>query len=109
MLHELSHDDRPRERLERAGIEALSDVELLALLLRTGHRGASALDLARRLHARYPSAADLAVATPHELASLDGESATLLASVTVAERHLAEVLASRAFERPEFRTRAAVT
>jgi uncharacterized protein involved in exopolysaccharide biosynthesis len=31
-----------------------------------------------------------------ELASLDGESATLLASVTVAERHLAEVLASRA-------------
>ena len=90
MLHELSHDDRPRERLERAGIEALSDVELLALLLRTGHRGASALDLARRLHARYPSAADLAAVTPHELASVDGvgraHAAVICAAIALGRR-----------------------
>ena len=37
---------RPRERVARDGVAALSDHELLALLLRTGHRGKGAEDLA---------------------------------------------------------------
>ena len=41
--------DRPRERLEALGAEALSDAELLALLLRTGGRGADALAVASQL------------------------------------------------------------
>ncbi|MEM6456119.1 MAG: DNA repair protein RadC [Acidobacteriota bacterium] len=41
--------DRPRERLLRAGGASLSDAELLAVLLRTGRRGLSALHLAREL------------------------------------------------------------
>jgi DNA repair protein RadC len=45
-------DDRPRERLARSGTAALSNRELLALLLGTGHAGASALDVADRLVAR---------------------------------------------------------
>ena len=40
--------DRPRERLDALGPEALSDAELLALLLRTGGRGVDALALASR-------------------------------------------------------------
>ena len=40
-------DERPREKLLEKGAAALSDAELLAILLRTGTRGHSALDLAR--------------------------------------------------------------
>ena len=72
MLIDLSPDERPRERLARGGIEVLADVDLLALVLRCGHRGASATDLARRLLGLYPSLADLAAATPSEIAAVAG-------------------------------------
>ncbi len=45
-------DDRPREKLLYKGVQALSDAELLAILLRTGHTDGSALDLAKNLLAR---------------------------------------------------------
>ena len=44
--------ERPRERLLAQGPAALSDAELIALFLRTGVRGKSALDLARDLLAQ---------------------------------------------------------
>jgi DNA repair protein RadC len=49
LLREIAPHDRPRERLLREGGAALSDGELLAVLLRTGCTGASALDLGREL------------------------------------------------------------
>ena len=49
MIRELALDERPRERLLEHGTQALSDAELLAVLLRTGRRGASALDVGREL------------------------------------------------------------
>ena len=45
----MAADERPRERLLHKGGRALSDAELIAVLLRTGRRGTSALDLAREL------------------------------------------------------------
>ncbi len=42
-------DERPREKLLEKGAAALSDAELLAILLRTGMPGHSALDLAREV------------------------------------------------------------
>jgi len=42
-------EERPREKLLNRGVEALSDAELLAIFLRTGVRGKSAVDLAREL------------------------------------------------------------
>lgn len=45
-------DERPRERLLARGETALSDAELLAILLRTGSRGATALDQARQMLTR---------------------------------------------------------
>src|SRR5690625_4833634 len=45
--------ERPRERLPSYGPPGLSDAELLAILLRTGARGRSALDLARHLISRH--------------------------------------------------------
>jgi DNA repair protein RadC len=90
MLREMTDADRPRERLERSGIEALSDLELLALLLRTGHRGASALELAHALLARYPRLADLAAASPHELATTEGigraHAAVICAAIALGRR-----------------------
>ena len=41
--------ERPREKLSALGAAALSDAELLAILLRTGIKGMSAVDLARYL------------------------------------------------------------
>src|SRR2546423_6822150 len=45
--------ERPREKLLARGVAALSDAELVAVLLRSGVRGKSAVDLARDLLARY--------------------------------------------------------
>jgi DNA repair protein RadC len=48
-------DDRPRERLIRLGASHLSDAELLAVFLRTGVTGKSAVDLARDLLTEFGS------------------------------------------------------
>ena len=42
-------DERPYEKCARLGADSLSDVELLAVLLRTGTQGENAVDLARRV------------------------------------------------------------
>ena len=46
-------DDRPREKLLRNGEHSLSNSELLAILLRTGTTGESAIDLARRILQKF--------------------------------------------------------
>jgi len=48
-IHEQAAEDQPREKLVRYGVRALSNRELLALLLRSGTKGRSALDLAEEL------------------------------------------------------------
>ncbi len=59
--------ERPRERLFDRGAAALSDAELLALLVRTGGRGTSAVELGRRLLKDAGSLAALADKSPAEL------------------------------------------
>ena len=82
--------DRPRERLEALGAEALSDAELLALLLRTGGRGADALAVASQLLAVHGGLSALARAAGRDLASTAGigpaKSATLRASLELGRR-----------------------
>ena len=65
-------NDRPRERLVARGVEALSERELLALIVRSGLRGQSALDLASSLLAEYGGLGPLSVARPEELARRSG-------------------------------------
>jgi len=84
VLGELLPEDRPRERLFRYGVEALSDLDLLALVLRSGNRGESALAIARRLRLHYPSVVELADATPQELASVAGIGLARAASICAA-------------------------
>ena len=52
-IHDLPQSERPRERLLSVGAKGLSNTELLAILLRTGTQGESALGVAGRLLATY--------------------------------------------------------
>lgn len=66
--------DRPREKLLHGGTAMLSDAELLALILRTGESrtATTALDLARKLLARFGSLRGLATASATELCLTPG-------------------------------------
>lgn len=86
--------ERPRERLALQGAAALSDAELLAIFLRVGVRGKSAVDLARELLARFDGdLAALGGADTKELARLPGigpaKAAQLAATLELARRALA--------------------
>lgn len=48
-IYQIPKDERPREKLLSRGVKALTDAELLALLLRTGTKDESALELSKRL------------------------------------------------------------
>lgn len=92
--------ERPRERLAQQGAAALSDAELLAIFLRVGMRGKSAVDLARELLASFDgSLARLAAASTRELARLPGigpaKAAQLAAALELARRALVDPLKAR--------------
>ena len=65
-------DDRPREKLLSKGAAALSDAELLSIFLRTGVRGASAVDLARKLLQKFGSLAALFGADRNKFDGISG-------------------------------------
>ncbi len=97
--------ERPREKLLRRGPGALSDAELLAIFLRTGTPGRSALDLARDLLARYGGLRRLLGAPAGELCRAPGlgpaKYAHLQAALEMARRHLGERLQrGEAFQDP---------
>ena len=86
MIAKLPTQDRPRERLWLRGVEALSERELLALVLRSGRRGESALDLAHALLAEYGGLAGMATAQPEELSNLPGIGPAKAAAIVAAFR-----------------------
>jgi len=87
-LKELPADERPRERLLTHGVAALADAEVLAILLRTGAGGSSALSLARSLLAE--GWVRLGSLTAPELNRYRGmgpaKTATVLAAMEVGRR-----------------------
>ncbi len=92
--------ERPRERLARQGATALSDAELLAIFLRVGLPGKSAVDLARELLNTFGGdLASLAHASVKQLASLRGigpaKAAQLAAALELARRALAVPMKAR--------------
>ena len=93
-------DERPRERLLRDGAQALSDAELLAIFLRVGVKGKSAVDLARDLLASCDgSLSRLAAASVAELQRIAGlgpaKAAQLKATLELSRRALLEEMVSR--------------
>lgn len=87
-------DERPRERLLAQGAAVLSDAELLAIFLRIGMKGKSAVDLARELIRHFGSLNRLFAATRDEFSALHGmgpaKYAQLQAVLEMSRRALAE-------------------
>jgi len=71
-IQELPDEDRPREKLMKQGASALSESELIAILLRTGMVGANAIDVARDLLIRYQSLTALSRCGARQLAEVKG-------------------------------------
>ncbi len=89
-------DDRPREKLLSRGPSALSDAELLAIFLRTGARGKSAVDLARDLLKEFGSLRALLGSDRQRFCQSNGlgeaKYAQLQAVLEMARRHFKEAL-----------------
>lgn len=88
--------ERPREKLLDLGPGSLSEAELLAIWLRHGTRGASAVDVARGLLARFGSLRNVLAAGRHELCGERGVGparwAELQAALELVRRHHLERL-----------------
>lgn len=88
--------ERPREKLLQQGPAALSDAELLAIFIRTGVPGQTAVDVARTLLARFGGLRELLAASPEELCETpglgDAKYVQLQASMEIGRRFLAEKL-----------------
>jgi DNA repair protein RadC len=98
LIRELPRGERPRERLLEHGGGSLADSELLAVLLRTGRRGVSALQMAMDLLLQHGGLAGLLTATPHSLRRNGlgpAKAAALLAAVEVGRRLAREQLLDR--------------
>jgi DNA repair protein RadC len=99
-LKDLAVQDRPQERLARLGPGALSDTELLAMLLRSGGRGRNVLTLAQQLLAMAGSLGVLVQWTQPDFQRIKGigpvKALQLMAVMEVARR----VLAGASEERP---------
>lgn len=85
--------ERPRERLLAKGAKVLSDAELLAVILRTGVRGKSAVELGRDLLARFDSVAGLFGADLSDVKGLGpAKRAQFAAVIELARRSIEEGL-----------------
>jgi DNA repair protein RadC len=95
-IKEWPEDERPREKLLTHGAASLSDAELLAIFLRTGIRGKSAVDLARELLVQFKSLANLMGATQKEFCAGKGlgeaKYVQLQAVLEMSGRYLRQVL-----------------
>ncbi len=103
-IHELPEEDRPREKLAARGAAALSDSELIAILLRTGLPGANAVDVARQLLAEFHSLSGLARCTVAELSRIKGvgpaKAVQLAAAFGLASRLARETLHRQPLDSP---------
>ncbi|MFH1943509.1 MAG: DNA repair protein RadC [bacterium] len=89
-IKEWPEEERPREKLLALGPQALTDAELLALVIESGTGGITALDLAKRLLVEHESLSELASKGVAELARMKGigpaRGARILAALEVGRR-----------------------
>src|SRR4030067_3780382 len=82
-IKDLPKHKRPREKLSEKGAENVSGADLLAILIRTGRAGKSALDIARETLKKYPLSKLLAV-TKDELTAIKGLEDTKVITIKAA-------------------------
>jgi len=104
-IREMPEEERPREKLMSRGAAALTDPELIAILLRTGVRGANAIEVGRELLAKYKSLGGLSRCTVKELAAIRGvgnaKAVQLVAAFGLGQRLARESFARKKIDSPE--------
>ena len=100
-IHDMPSTERPRERLINHGPKALSNAELLAILLRTGTAHENALNLAQRILTHFGGLHHLARITPAELTNIRGLGQAKAAQIAAALEIANRISASSPEERPK--------
>jgi DNA repair protein RadC len=95
LIREMPAHERPRERLVELGAESLRNAELIAILLRTGMKGVSAIEIAEQLLKKFETLENLARASLKELAQIKGigrdKAIALKSAFTLAQRMAKEL------------------
>ncbi|MBV9009189.1 MAG: DNA repair protein RadC [Verrucomicrobia bacterium] len=104
-IRELPEEDRPREKLWKRGADALTDRELIAILLRTGVPGKNAVEVGGEVLTQYQTLSGLCRARAQELATIRGVGPTkavqLAAAFKLAERMAKEKISRQKIDSPE--------
>ncbi len=104
-INDLPSEERPRERMQRLGAAALSGAELLAIFLRTGTAGASAIEIGRQLIHKYGSLSALGRLSIEDLRQEHGlglaKACQLKAAFELGLRASRENLQSKPLDSPE--------
>ena len=94
-------DERPRERLRTLGPSALSDAQLLAIIIRNGRAGRTAVDLGRELLERFESLAGIEQAGIKEICNVEGigpaKATEIKAAIELGRRYQKPNLAGASF------------
>ena len=104
-IREMPREERPREKLAALGATALTNPELIAILLRTGIQGKNAIEVARDLLNKYGSLRGLSRCSVDELKQIRGVGFTkavqLAAAFGLGNRLAHETLAKQKIDSPE--------
>jgi DNA repair protein RadC len=95
LIREMPPEERPRERLVAHGAEALRNAELIAILLRTGMKGLSAVHIAEQLLQKFGTLENLARASLDDIRKVKGigrdKAIALKSAFTLAQRMAREI------------------
>lgn len=90
LVKEMPKEERPRERLIEYGVTALSNEEILAILLRTGRKDLSVMELSKNVLYHLESLEDLKRISVHELLQINGikmaKATTIVAAIELGKR-----------------------
>jgi len=104
-IREMPEEERPREKLLARGPDALTNAELIAILLRTGRPGMNVVEVARELLDRYKSFAELSRCSVQELSKIKGigsaKALELVAAFNLGKRFAQEPLSQQKLDSPE--------
>src|SRR5438309_4847088 len=97
LIREMPGNERPRERLMELGADALRNTELIAILLRTGTKGVSAIQIAEQLLQKFTSLEKLSRGSIAEIRQIKGvgrdKAIALKSAFTLARRMAQEIRA----------------
>src|SRR5438270_5330911 len=104
-IREMPQDDRPREKLLARGANALTNAELIAILLRTGYTGRNVVDVAKDLLARFKTLTALSRCSVEEISQVKGikgvKAIELVTAFQLAHRIAHEQLVEQKIDTPE--------